>query len=158
MTERTDDDRLADISSELLVAVESAIGPWVERCIRRTCVAADVAVDERVQALAADAARRCRSEVVAQLEELLATDIDDQRRTPLQVVRAGVRHPTAVLAELGIAPLERDDFDRRSFPDDLYELTPAGFGDVDPSLVGPAIAWGAAKTHIHLARHRPAES
>ena len=26
--------------------------------------------------------------------------------------------------------------------------------DVDESLTGPGIAWGAAKAHVHMARHR----
>ena len=29
-----------------------------------------------------------------------------------------------------------------------------GVGSLDESLTGPGIAWGAAKAHVHLARHR----
>jgi hypothetical protein len=42
----------------------------------------------------------------------------------------------------------------RSFPDDVYDLTPASFADVDPALHEPGLVWGAAKAHVHLARRR----
>jgi hypothetical protein len=48
----------------------------------------------------------------------------------------------------------RDEFSERNFPDDTYDLTPASFADVDPSLHEPGLEWGAAKAHVHLARRR----
>jgi hypothetical protein len=66
-----------------------------------------------------------------------------------------VRYPTAVLLQAGVPPLERDEFDERVFPDDLYGLTPASFADIDPALVEPAVTWGAAKAWEHLRRHGP---
>ena len=51
-------------------------------------------------------------------------------------------------------PVERDDFAREAFPDDDYDLTPASFADVDPSLFEPGVAWGAAKAWTHRQRHR----
>ena len=80
-------------------------------------------------------------------------DVDAQTVTPLQVLRASVRFPTEVLVDLGVEPPRRDDFDRRTFPEDLYGLGPAGFSDVDPSLRDPGLAWGAAKAHVHRHRH-----
>jgi putative CocE/NonD family hydrolase len=41
-----------------------------------------------------------------------------------------------------------------SFPDDAYDLGPASFADIDPSLHEPGLMWGAAKAHVHLARRR----
>ena len=40
---------------------------------------------------------------------------------------------------------------RRNFPDDVYDLSPATFADVDPALHEPGLVWGAAKAHVHLA-------
>ena len=49
--------------------------------------------------------------------------------------------------------MERDEFQVRAFPDDVYDLTPATFADVDPALGDPGLEWGA-QAHVHLARRR----
>src|SRR5918998_1467217 len=61
---------------------------------------------------------------------------------------------TAVLRAAGARPVPRDEFSERSFPDYVYDLSPATFADVDPSLHEPGLLWGAAKAHVHLARRR----
>ena len=38
-------------------------------------------------------------------------------------------------------------------PEDEYDLTPATWSDLDERLVGPGIAWGAAKAMEHKRRH-----
>jgi hypothetical protein len=86
---------------------------------------------------------------------LLAADIDEQRSTPLTLLRQAVRYPTRVLQDAGAAPLARDRFAERAFPDDIYDLTPASLADVDPALTEPGIAWGAAKAFEHKRRHGP---
>jgi hypothetical protein len=110
--------------------------------------------DPLVLARAADAGRAARAEVVPALRALLALDIDEQRVNPLTLLRRAVRYPTEVLAEAGVAPVVRDAFDERAFPDDPYGLTPATFADIDPALHEPGLAWGAAKAHVHLVRRR----
>ena len=95
-----------------------------------------------------------RAEAGTQVRALLATDIDQQRANPLAVLRAAVRHASALLDELGVRPPDRDEFARRNFPDDPYELGPATFADVDPALHEPGLVWGAAKAHTVLQRHR----
>lgn len=154
VTEPTDDELLVRAAQDLLDAVDSTVGAWVERCVSDTCAAAGVVLDDRTRALTAEAAGRCRHEVVDELGRLLGADVDEQRGTPLQVLRAAVRFPTEVLAAVGVAPVERDEFDRLAFPQDRYGLTPAGFADVDASLAEHGITWGAAKAYVHLARRR----
>ena len=61
-------------------------------------------------------------------------------------------HATDVLASAGARPVARDEFSARHFPDDVYDLTPASFADVDPALHEPGLVWGAAKAHVHLTR------
>ncbi len=56
-----------------------------------------------------------------------------------------------------MAPLARDAFARRQDPDDVYDLMPASFADIDPALAEPGLVWGAAKAHVHLARRRRAD-
>ena len=48
----------------------------------------------------------------------------------------------------------RDRFAEQTFPDDVYDLVPASFADVDPSLHEPGLLWGAAKAHTVLVRRK----
>ena len=70
----------------------------------------------------------------------------------MAVLRRAVRYPTEVLAAAGAAPVERDDFAIDRFPDDVYDLTPASFGDIHPDLQTPGLVWGAAKAFAHRRR------
>jgi hypothetical protein len=88
------------------------------------------------------------------LRALLATDIDEQATTPLSLLRGAVRYPTAVLRDAGVPPARRDEQQERLFPDDVYDLAPATFADVDPALAEVGMAWGAAKAFEHLQRHK----
>ncbi|HJR26089.1 MAG TPA: hypothetical protein VJ804_11480, partial [Acidimicrobiales bacterium] len=85
---------------------------------------------------------------------LLAEDVAEQRSNPLSLVRRAVVHSTRVLAAAGIEPVDRDAEARRLFPDDVYDLVPATFADLDQSVLEPGIAWGAAKAHVLLRRRR----
>jgi hypothetical protein len=107
------------------------------------------AVDRAGQAAVADVGRR--------VGDLLALDIDEQWTNPLSIIRSAIRYPTEVLAEVGAAPVPRDDQARRFMPDDVYDLAPAAFADLHPDLHDLGIRWGAAKAHIHLQRRRAEE-
>jgi hypothetical protein len=90
--------------------------------------------------------------VTARLRALIALDIDEQPQNPLSVLRGAVHYPTQVLRTLGARPAERDEFDRRTFPDDDFGLTPAAFADFGPKVHEAGLAWGAAKAYVHLRR------
>ncbi len=149
-----DEMQLSLYAAELVDGVDSALGGWVERCVRDRCAAVGTELDDETQDLVGRAVAGCRAEVVPRLRELLGSDIDDQRSTPLAVVREGVRFPTRLLAELGVPPERRDEFDERAFPDDPYSLSPASLAELDPALGEVALRWGAAKAYVHLARRR----
>ena len=131
-------------------AIEVALPGWVERSVARRLPSAD-------RAAVAAAAGRARREVGGQVRALLALDVDEQRTTPLTLLRGAVRYPTEVLKEASVPPVPRDREQERLFPDDVYDLTPASFGDVHPSLHDLGIAWGAAKAFTHLQRHQAAD-
>ena len=148
---RVDDARAQ--GRDLAGAVEAAIASWVER-----------GVDERYRAWmgeppaeVAEAARAAgaaaRADVGPRLRALLEADIDDQRTTPLAIVREAVTYPTRVLAEARVPAVVRDRFDEERFPNDIYDLTPATFSDLGPEVADSAIAWGAAKAWEHRRRH-----
>ena len=133
-----------------------AVPGWVERSVARLVVAwTGEAPGPPVVDAARDAGQQAATEVGAQVRALLEADIDDQRTTPLAVLRGAVRYPTDVLRAAGVPPVERDPIQQRLLPDDLYDLSPATFADVDPALAEPAMLWGAAKAVAHRRRHEP---
>jgi len=149
-----DRERLAAHARALADAAERAIPGWIERSVERVLGDAGREIDERLRGLVIDAAAAARREGASRLRELLETDVDEQHTNPLAVLRALVRFPTEVLQAAGVPPVERDEFARRSFPDDVYDLSPASFADIDPELHEPGLVWGAAKAHVVLARRR----
>jgi hypothetical protein len=141
--------------AELAEGIEAALGRWVQRCVRDVMVAWQGDLPSDVATAAAEAGRVAAAEVGEQVRALLDADIDAQRTTPLQLVRAAVRYPTAVLAAAGAPPVELDDFTSSAFPADVYGLSPASWAEVDPALVDASIAWGASKAFAHKQRHAP---
>jgi hypothetical protein len=95
---------------------------------------------------------RASAELLERLDVLLGTDVDEQRTTPLSLLRESVRAPTQLLHELGAIPPTSPDADR--FPDDVYRLGPATWSDVHPSLHEPGLTWGAWKAMTVLSRRR----
>jgi hypothetical protein len=138
-------------------AISAALPGWVERSVRRRLEDASRDPEADVLAAAADAGERAAAEVGQAVRTLLGADIDEQGTTPLSLLRGAVRYPTAVLRKAGVPPLARDEVQERLFPEDVYDLSPATFADVDPSLAEPGLVWGAAKAFTHLQRHKKDE-
>ncbi len=143
----TDDEAtLQRYAMQLGDAFEKIARAWLERLIEQTArgLTHDVgpALDREAAATVAD------------LRALLAKDIAHQPIGPLEVLRRAVRVPTAILLAAEVPIPQRDEFVVRNFPDDIYNLTPASFADVDPALLEPGLVWGAAKAHVHLRRRR----
>lgn len=107
-----------------------------------------------IRAAAREAGRRAGDEVGGAVRVLLETDVDQQRGNPLALLRRAVRYPTEVLHEAGAPIVERDKFSRERFPDDDYDLTPANWSDLHPSLQELGLTWGAVKAFVHKQRHR----
>lgn len=101
-----------------------------------------------VERLATEVTAAC----VAALRRLAATDVDDQRVTPLQVLRGELRPLTAWLVDQRVPVPPRDEAAKRADPHDLYDLAPATFADVGPATATAGLTWGAAKAHVHLSR------
>jgi hypothetical protein len=152
--EPADAEALARYAADLADGVERAIPGWIERATQQVLADQGIAVDGGLADAIADAAKAARDHGAPRVRALLATDIDDQHSNPLAILRSLVRFPTDVLRGAGARPVARDEFSRRSFPDDVYDLSPATFADVDPGLHEPGLVWGAAKAHVHLARRR----
>lgn len=150
--DESDEARLVEYATALADAIALAMPRWVERSVERVATDAGHPIDPELRRAAAAAGLRCRDEVGPAVRSLLLTDLDEQRSTPLAVLRAAVRYPTEVLAGAGVPAVGRDEFEVRAHPEDRYALAPASFADVDESLAEPGLVWGAAKAHVHLAR------
>lgn len=148
-------DRLASYASALADGIERALPGWVERRVTELVTAwcGDPSPDVVAEARSAGAA--AAATVGPEIRALLSADIDDQRTTPLAVVRRhALRYPTEVLAAAGVAPVARDKAAEELFPDDVYDLAPGSFADLDPNLADLGVEWGAAKAYEHMRRHR----
>jgi hypothetical protein len=98
------------------------------------------------------AAKAASDDIGGAIQRLLLADIDDQRTTPLALLRAAVRYPTAVLEAAGVPAVQRDRFAEERFPGDIYNLSPASWADFSPDLAELGIKWGAAKAFEHRRR------
>lgn len=143
-----------EYAEQLYESARIAVPGWVRRCVVSVASAAGTVVDEKVVAVIDEAASGAGEVIGGRLRELFETDVDGQRTNPLEILRSAVIYPTAVLRQLGVAPVARHQFETERFPDDLYGLTPATWADIDASLHEPGIIWGAWKAKTVLDRRR----
>jgi hypothetical protein len=123
--------------------------PWfVRTAASRVGVALDSETLDRV-------IESMSTELDEPLRSLLAAPIDEQRGTPLALVRAAASQVTAVFQALGVPPLDRDPFDVRALPTDLYGIAPATWRDVGPDVEEPGMRWGVIKAFLHRRLHAP---
>ena len=141
---------LATHAVALADAIDDVLPGWVERCVRKRLTRLPPGVATAAKA----AGQRARDDVGAAVRALVLRDVDEQRGNPLALLRTAVRYPTEVLRAAGAPAVERDKFSRERFPDDDYDLTPATWADLHPSLAELGIAWGAAKAFEHKRRHQ----
>ena len=146
---------LATHAADLADGIVRALPGWVERSVTdRYRAWAGEDPPEPVAAAGREAAQAAVTDVEAPIRELLGADPDEQRSTPLALLRQAVVRPTAVLRAAGVPPVVRDPHAERLFPDDEYDLSPGAFADIDPALHEPGLVWGAAKAHVILRRRR----
>src|SRR5690606_34558109 len=124
-----DEAAFARYGAELADLVATVLPHWVERCVVDVLVEQGIEVTGAIRSEATSAGLAARDDVAPRLAALLARDLDEQAAGPLSLLREAVRYPTEVLAAAGAAPAERDAFDERAFPGDVYALAPAAFGD-----------------------------
>ncbi|HEY0399583.1 MAG TPA: hypothetical protein VGF00_14400, partial [Acidimicrobiia bacterium] len=150
--------RLEEASTALLDGVDRALAPWAARAAD-TLLSAWGAVDadrqREIVAAARAAGERAARRVAAELAELFALDPDQQRATPLEIIRTAVVEPTEVLVEAGMPDVVRDPFEERAWPGDRFGLVPRTLRDLDPDLAAVHFAWGVAKAAVLRARAGP---
>lgn len=144
--------RLDEASAAIVAGVARVLPGWVESRVAFVADAwgrLDDAARDGLAARARVAGEAATARVVGELQALFARPAAEQNSTPLEVVRHATAEVTALLAGVGIPPVERDAFDERAFPDDVYGVTPSSLADLgDPDLGPLQLAWGLAKTHV----------
>jgi hypothetical protein len=149
-------ERLEETAAAVVAGVEEWVPRWVATQVTRLLDAwGRAGPDTRVEAeaRATEAGETAARRITSALRELFATAPERQRATPLEIVRSAYREPTEVLATAGVPPVARDEFDERSWPDDVYGLVPRTLGDLgDPDLAPLQLAWGIAKATVIRAR------
>lgn len=152
-------ERLEESAAAIVAGVEAWVPRWVQAQVTRLLDAWGRVTPEAratAEAQATDAGVAAAQRVATSLRELFATAPERQHATPLEIVRSVYREPTEVLADAGVPPVVRDEFDERSWPDDVYGLVPRTLGDLgDPDLGPLQLAWGLAKATVMRARGRP---
>ncbi len=140
----------AEAACALVQTARTALPEWFDKCVRDTLVASGLSVDwKKVDSLIANMVAKATPEVLSELE----LSVSGQRAdNPLQVFRRAVKYPTAVLECLSVQPVHRDEFAVRSFPGDLFGLSPATWIDISESLHEPGIIWGAWTAREALTR------
>jgi hypothetical protein len=145
---------LAAYGGELADAICARLPTWVVSSVERIMMAWAGSVPPEVAEAAEEAARDALEDIGAAIRDLLGAGLDEQRTTPLTLLRQAVRYPTRVLQDAGVPPVMRDRFSENAFPDDLYDLSPASFADFSPDLAELGIKWGAAKAFEHRRARR----
>lgn len=109
------DDVFAAAGLALGEAILVALPQWAERI-----------VVERTSVLEGGAGRaageRIAEALAAPLASLLSADVDEQRGTPLTLLRSAHRPLTDLLASRGVPYAARDDADRAANPGDVFEI------------------------------------
>jgi hypothetical protein len=150
---------MEEAAARILDGVEQHAAAWVLRAVTNILDAwgrLDTSAYVAAIAHARDEGNFAAERVTAELAVFFATDVDDQRTTPLAIVRSLRVEATNVLMAAGVPPVERDPYDERAFPDDIYGIVPKDLGELgDEDLGGALIAWGLGKSGVLRDRRNP---
>ena len=81
-----------------------------------------------------DAGVKCVKELMQELTELFAADVDRQIANPMSILRKAAVYPTEVLVRNEVPPVQRDEYSELTFPQDIYDLTPSGISRFRPEM------------------------
>lgn len=146
-----DDVQPSEPPDELLAVATRVVPAWLERVTSEASRRGGVDPTGNGDEFDTMIERVARG-LLGRLAELLSTDVDAQRTTPLSLCREAILEPTEWLRASGVQPppVPPDT----SFPDDIYRLGPATWADIDPAMHEPGLMWGAWKAATVMARRR----
>ena len=145
--------QLAHAAERLVASIEASIAAWVVRAVEHVVMVSGGEISPALREAADAAGREARHHIPRAVAEVVRKDPDEQRATPLQVLRGAARYPTDVLVSFAVPPRPRDRDSEARFPADIYDLVPAAFADLGPEVGEAGLVWGAARARVHHARH-----
>lgn len=143
-----------DRPAVLLDAVSRAYVVWFEGRLVDVARSAGRPLSPEARDRARGLARSVSDEVLAELAQLLATDVDAQRENPLHVLRRAALNAAEFLSAEGVPAPARDEFEERAMPDDTYGIGPLAWRDLGERVHDAGIEWGAWKAATVLTRRR----
>lgn len=146
-------EQLPEVAVQLLDVAERVVPPWLTRITVDAALRGGVdpaSFGDQIE----EAVREASGSTLADLESLVALDVDEQRVNPLTVLRGAITGPTELLRRHAVPPRPVDPFIVERFPDDVYGLGPAAWADIDQELHEPGMLWGAWKAMTVLQRRR----
>lgn len=147
-----DDVQLDEAPAALLRTARRVVPIWLRRVATEACERGGV--DPSTLATELDRLADGAADIsLARLADLLATDVDRQRTTPLSVFRDAISPVEEFLREHHVAAPAPSPTAASSTAD-VYRLEPATWSDIDPALHEPGLTWGAWKAMTVLARRR----
>ncbi len=145
---------LESYPKDLFMAVIHAVPSWVARRMLEIAshggVSAGADFMEAIESVSRETVQQLSGDLLA----LLATDVDQQRFNPLQVIREANVFANQSLAMLGVPVPRRDEFDAQVMPHDSYAIGPLTWKDLSEDVHDAGISWGAWKAATVLMRRR----
>ena len=145
---------LEPYAKALFDEVMTAVPAWLERSIGALLATPVESLDPSVRERIDSVVQRTRDDIARDLSRLLATDVDEQRTSPMHVLRRSTGGVTRLLSEMGVPPVLRDEFDASVMPDDPFALGPLTWKDLSEEVHDAGITWGAWKAATVLQRRR----
>ena len=139
---------------DLYQAVIRAVPPWITKQVAEIASLSINETSQEFTSALADVAEHTLQVVSKDLFMLLATDVDAQQSNPLHVLRASITSATQLLQTFGATPAQRDEYEIRAMPDDLFSIGPLTWRDLGEEVHDAGISWGAWKAATILTRRR----
>ena len=145
---------LESYPKDLFMAVIHAVPSWVARRMLEIASHGGVSAGADFMDAIESVSRETVQQLSGDLLALLATDVDQQRFNPLQVIREANVFANESLATLGVPVPRRDEFDAQVMPHDHYAVGPLTWKDLSEDVHDAGITWGAWKAATVLTRRR----
>lgn len=138
----------------LYVAVIDAVPAWINTRLREVSIALSGTIHPELELAQSQLVSAVTADVKRNLADLLATDVDIQNINPLQVLRDSTKVVADAMLKVGIPLPQRDQFEVRAMPNDIYAIGPLTWRDLGEDVHDAGITWGAWKAAVILSRRR----
>ena len=145
---------MESIARELHQVSVAATPGWVKRCIGQLVTKQQINWPVMGDSWLELSVEQAVEFIDCELDNLLVTDIDQQRTTPLSIFRAAVQFPAELLNKIGADPVNTSDTVGWKDPSDHFGLTPGNLADISYEVSVAGARWGAAKAGLHLVRRQ----